>query len=149
MRLIATLCLMALAPAAASAAVTVTSTDPQRFIDASDRATDADRVVAELRRHLEQLGERYLPGKDVRIELLDVDLAGDPKRNIHDLRVMTGRGDQPCVELNLQVAGSSPVRERVCDPYYMRSLGARYHADQFLVFEKRMLEHWFKQRFAR
>lgn len=146
MRLIATLCLLAI-PAVATAAVTVTTTDPQRFTDASDRAHDVDRVVNELKQHLASLGERYLPGKDVRIEVLDVDLAGDPRRNPHDLRVMTGRADQPCIEMNIAVSGAAPSRERICDSWYMRSLGARYHADQFLVFEKRMLDNWFKDRF--
>jgi hypothetical protein len=58
----------------------------------------------------------------------------------------------PCIDLNYTLdAGnkaSQPRRERVCDPDYLRSLEPQYSEHDPLVYEKRMLEHWFRARFA-
>ena len=142
-------CALALAPTAVSARVTVTFAEKDGYTDASDRATTPERVREALKEHLERVAERYVPGEtDLRIEVLDIDLAGSPHRTRHDVRIITGRADAPCIELTTSLAGSPPKKERVCDLGYMRSLPAGYHSDQFLVYEKRMLDDWFRKTFA-
>jgi hypothetical protein len=59
----------------------------------------------------------------------------------------------PCIELSytLETDGKVPQarRERVCDPDYLRPLEPQFNEHDPLVYEKRMLEHWFRERFAK
>jgi hypothetical protein len=136
------------------AAVTVSYGDPALFTDAGDGNNDPDKVMLSLARHLERLGDRYLPAQsNLKIEVLDLDRAGRPRMNLPtEIRIVSGRGDMPCIDLNYTLdAGnkaSPPRRERVCDPDYLRSLEPQYSEHDPLVYEKRMLEQWFRARFA-
>jgi hypothetical protein len=57
----------------ADAAVTVAFVDPGFFTDADDSTGNSTRTLLEIKRHLERLGDRYLPPKDVlKIEVLQV-----------------------------------------------------------------------------
>ena len=144
----------AFATPAAHAAVIVTHGDPDRFTDAGDRSNDPVKVMQAIETHLRKLGDRILaPGTNLRIEVLDVDLAGRPRMNMPtEIRVMNGKTDRPCIELRYSLekdgARSAPQHERVCDSDYLRP-GARDSANDPLVYEKRMLEEWFRARFAR
>lgn len=141
-------CLLATAPA--PAAVNVTHADPARFSDARDRHVDAEEAMREIKRHLERLGERFLPpGREVRIEVLDVDRAGRAHLTRSEVRIMKGLVDFPCIELAWSAGGSPPTRERVCDERYMlKRLPAAYSGGDALAYEKRMLDDWFRKRFA-
>jgi hypothetical protein len=135
----------------ASAAVTVTYGNPDRFTDAGDRNNDPVKVMAALERHLKTLGERYLaPGEDVKIEVLDVDLAGRPRMNLPtEIRVVNGKVDMPCIDLRYSLGSGAPRHERVCDPEFLRPLPVGYFGNDPLVYEKRMLDEWFQARFAK
>src|SRR5258706_15209920 len=139
----------------ALAAVTVTYSDPDRFTDAGDRSSDPRKIMLALERHLVQLGERYLPPKtDLRIEVLDLDRAGRPRMNLPtEVRIVTGRADMPCIELQYSpTAEGQPAqtrKERVCDPEYLERLAPGYDSHDPLVYEKRMLDRWFRDRFAK
>jgi hypothetical protein len=138
-----------LVPAAAPAAVSVTTPDPYKFSDAWDRAIRPEDVMRELTKEFEKLAALYLPANtDVRVELHDVDLAGNAQRNPQNMRVVRGPSDFPCIDLSVSVGGAPAVREKVCDMKFMRSLGAGYHRDDVFVYEKRMLGVWFKSRFV-
>lgn len=142
-----------LAAAVSQAGVSVTYGDPDRFTDAGDRANDPVKVMQSLADHLTRLGDRYAPSAKIRIEVLDLDLAGRPRHNLPtEMRVINGKADMPCIDMRYWVempgASSGPRRERVCDPDYLRAVGPKYQANQSLVYEKRMLEDWFKARFA-
>src|SRR5262249_5716195 len=139
--------------APAGAAVTVEYGDPDRFTDAGDRNSDPVEVMKEVAAHLRALGDRYLPGRDLRIEVLDLDRAGKPYMNLPgEMRVMTGRSDPPCIDLRYSFPapgqGSETRRERICDTTYLRRLEPRYSEHDPLVYEKRMLDEWFRQRFG-
>jgi hypothetical protein len=153
--------LAALLPAASlfalpiHAAVAVTYSDPDRMTDAGDRNNDPRKVMLALEEHLKKLGERYLPpSANLNIEVLDLDRAGRPRMNLpSEIRIMTGKADFPCIELRytLEVDGKAAQskKERVCDNDYLRPLGARGDEHDPLVYEKRMLDEWFRQRFAK
>jgi hypothetical protein len=107
-------------------------------------------VMQVLQRHLEGLGARYLPQKDVAIEVLDLDRAGRPRMNLPtEIRVVSGKGDMPCIDLRYSLAGAPAVREKVCDPEFLRPLEFRYDEHDPLVYEKRMLDEWFERRFVK
>ncbi|MGE5616993.1 MAG: DUF3016 domain-containing protein [Bacillota bacterium] len=143
----------ALAVQAAQGAVTVTYGNPDRFTDAGDRSNDPVKIAQALADHLRRLGESLPQGTDVRIEILDVDRAGRPRLNLPtETRIMNGKSDPPCIELRYEVvtrgSASAAQRERVCDTDYLRRLPAHYSEHDPLVYEKRMLDEWFRARFG-
>jgi len=150
--LIGFMLVLALMPAYAG--VTVTYGDPDRFSDAGDRWNDPVKVAQTLADHLRKLGDQVLPpGTDVRIEILDLDRAGRTAMNLPtEIRIINGKTDMPCIDLRYEVtsggATTSPKRERVCDPQFLRSLEPRYSEHDPLVYEKRMLDEWFRARFT-
>ncbi len=137
------------------AAVAVSYGDPDRFTDAGDRNNDPRQIMLTLERHFKDLGDRYLPPQsNLKIEVLDLDRAGRPRMNLPtEIRIVSGKADMPCIELNYTLAADNRVlqsrRERVCDPDYLRSLDPQYSEHDPLVYEKRMLEQWFRERFAK
>src|ERR1700680_3411279 len=125
------------------AAVTVSYGDPDRFTDAGDSNNDPRQVMLTLERHLKELGDRYLPPQsNLKIEVLDLDRAGRPRMNLPtEIRIVNGKVDS-------KVAQSR--RERVCDPDFLRPMdSSKYSEHDPLVYEKRMLEQWFRERFAK
>jgi hypothetical protein len=146
---------LALASMPLAAAVTVTYGDPDRFTDAGDRNTDPRKVMQVLQKHLVERGERTLPpGTNLSIEVLDLDRAGRPRRNLPtEIRIVSGKGDMPCIDLHYSIeSGGKAVRserERVCDPDFLRPLEFRYNEHDPLVYEKRMLDDWMQRRFVK
>jgi hypothetical protein len=154
--LILAACLSATLSLPVHAAVTVTSAvDPDKFSDAGDRNNDPRKVMQALADHLKELGNKYLPpGTNLAIEVFDVDRAGRPRMNLPtEIRVVSGKGDIPCIDLKytLETGGKATQsnRERVCDTDFLRALGPRYDEHDPLVYETRMLDEWFRKRFAK
>lgn len=137
------------------AAVTVSYGDPDRFTDAADRNSDPRKIMLILERFLKELGDRYLPAQtNLKIEVLDLDRAGRPRMNLPtEIRVINGKTDMPCIELNYTLEADNEVlparHERVCDPDFLRRVAPPYSEHDPLVYEKRMLEQWFQERFAK
>ena len=140
--------------AAQAGTVAVTYGNPDRFTDAGDRNSDPVKVMKDLEQFLQKMGGKYLPENAIlRIEVLDLDRAGRPHMNLPtEIRVMSGKADFPCVELRytLETDGKAAPdkRERVCDVDYLTPFGSRGDEHDPLVYEKRMLERWMKERFA-
>jgi hypothetical protein len=153
-RLAAVLLVAIAAVLPSQAAVTVSHGDPDRFTDAGDRSNDPVKVMQAVEQHLVRLGDRFLPaGTNVRVEVLDIDRAGRPRMNLPtEIRIVSGKADMPCIDLRYEVEAAGKVsqsqRERVCDPDYLRSVEPKYSPNDPLAYEKRMLEEWFKARFA-
>lgn len=147
--------LFAALPAAATITVTVKYVDPDHFTDVEDRNTDARAVMNILDRYFGKLGERYLPaGSNLAIEVLDIDRAGRPRFNSRtEIRVITGTGDRPCMELRytLETNGTAapPVKETVCDSTYQLAQSTRVSDSDLLKYEEIMLEDWFRKRFEK
>ena len=143
---------------AAHAEVTVSFVDPGRYTDANlqtDRPVGADAPALQaLRRQFEHLGRRLPPGRSLRIEVLDVDLAGryEPWRaSAPHLRIMTD-ATWPRLRLRYRLEEGGRVlargEEDVTDRTYLWSAGlARSGAP--LQYEERMLEEWFARRIGR
>jgi len=136
------------------AGVSVTYDDPDRFTDVADRNTDPRKAMDELAQHLRALGRRYLaPEANLAIHVIDLDRAGRPWRDLPtELRVVNGKLDAPCIELEWRLGtppdASAPRRERICDRAFLRRLETGYSEHDPLVYEKRMLDTWFRARFA-
>lgn len=135
----------------AASGVIVSFPGAERDTDAGYAAPKAKGTRGEIARHLEALGARYLqPGQELRIEVLDINLGGRvPYGAATDVRVMRA-GDWPQIRLRyeLETPGEAPrkAEELVSDREYLR--GPMNNLDA-LAREKRMLDEWFRARFAR
>jgi hypothetical protein len=137
----------------ALAAVTVSRAEAGRYSDAGDH-WQANRAVDEIKRHLELLGERYLPpSQNLRIEIVDIDLAGRLRysaRTGEGIRVLDGRADWPSLKLRYALESDGKVidsrEETVSDMSYL--LRPAPSGSGALYYEKRMLDDWFRQRFV-
>jgi hypothetical protein len=138
--------------ASAAAAVAVAFIEPERYSDFSDSGGhELSLNLEEIEQHLKRLGEKYLaPGQSLKIDVLDIDLAGREERAgspPRDIRVLRGAADWPRFTLRYTLDGGSVREETVLDRSYLaRSVytdtGAR------LPYEKQMLENWFRERFG-
>lgn len=147
--------------AAQSADLSVVFVHPETFRDAiysrpyggeQERAP----VLRDIERHLRQLADRGLPpGDSLRIEVLDIDLAGwfEPFRyraypDIRILREVTW----PRIQLRYTLMRGdqllSSAEERVSDLNYLMTVN-RYPVGDRLRYEKAMLDDWFDRRIVK
>src|SRR5260221_2366545 len=87
----------------AAAGVSVAFLDSSRYTDAGSDPAEVERNTAEIAKYLEGLGNKYLkPDQMLRIEVLDIDLAGRPRMHRsspNDIRVLNGSADSPRIKL--------------------------------------------------
>ncbi len=145
------------ASAASAANLTVVFVHPENFRDAAySRAFPNDRDRAEVMRdvqeHLQRLADRHLgPGDALRIEVLDIDLAGEfnpLRRSGQDVRVLTDV-TWPRMKLRYTLSRDAQViasgEERISDMEYLVLARRTSSSDRF-VYERRMLDDWFARR---
>ena len=65
---------------------------------------------------------------------------------------MRGDADFPCIELDFRLSSRGGIvqsgSERVCDRNYLRRPDFRYSSHDPLVYDKMMLDDWFRNRFG-
>lgn len=139
----------------AAGTVAVNFVQPENFTDARDSLLSRDRHLAALKRHLEQAAGPYVAdGQTLKIDVLDVDLAGELEfgARTRDLRVLKGGADWPRIQLRYALEGAGqPARSgeaRVQDMTYLMH-GPGLPSGQTLAYERRMLDGWFKAEFAK
>lgn len=144
------------ASAHAAGTVQVQFIQPEKFADIRDQAFSRERNLENLKRHLEQAAAPYVAdGQTLRIDVLDVDLAGEPKPDAraNGLRVLRGRADWPRIELRYTLESpGQPARSgkaSIRDMAYLQHGPLAIPADEPLRYERRMLEEWFKKEFKR
>lgn len=148
-----TLGLLALA-ATARADVQVNFVNPENFSDIRDN--DGFRqpdLLKGLKEHLIIQAGKALPGKDVRFNVTDVDLAGEVEpfgRHGRWLRVMRAV-TSPAITLTYEVREGGKVVQhgeaKLRDMDYQNSFNT-YSAGDPLRYEKRMLDHWMQHEFG-
>jgi hypothetical protein len=138
----------------ASAAVTVAFSHPENFRDMPFSPRDRDDVLKELGDHFAYLGKDLPPGQDLRIEVIDLDLAGELRPNFRgrqDIRILRGGADWPRMQLRYTLESNGHVirsgEDALSDMMYLNRL-PRYADGDMLRYEKRMIDDWFKQKFA-
>jgi Protein of unknown function (DUF3016) len=142
---------------AAKAETIVTFVHPERFTDASPDgirpADDRTPALQAMRREFERLGQRLPPGQVLRIEVLDVDLAGifEPWRLQAPTTRFVNSATWPRVRLRyvLERPGQPPLQgeEDVKDMSYLRHSTSVLSVGP-LRYEEAMLYDWFNQRFG-
>jgi hypothetical protein len=145
---------MALPAMAASAAASVSYVEPDRFTDVPFASWERERVLTQLTAHFDKLAASLAPGQDLKVEVLDLDLAGQTKPNFRggqDLRVMNGGADWPHIHFRYSVTEGGKVlksgEEKLSNMQYLNRMN-HYGNTELLRYEKQMLDDWFKQTLA-
>lgn len=143
-----------LASAAASAAVSVNFVKPEDYPDMPFSPGDRDAILKELGDHFTQLGKNLPDGTDVRIDVLDLDLAGrlEPsRRGDRDLRILRGGADWPRMTLHFSVESAGKVVNsgdaQLQDMNYQFNARRANDSDP-LRYEKQMIDAWFYKTIA-
>jgi hypothetical protein len=141
--------LLALAAGAASAAdVTVTYIQPENF---SDIPTGGEReeTLRNLTAHFVKLGAKLPAGQQLRIDVLDIDMAGveQPSGGRTDMRVTT-RGAWPRISLHYSLESNGQVLSNgageLRDTAFLDRPN-RYMDHDTIRFEKKMVDTWFEK----
>ena len=150
--LLAAAVLSTASPSGAAGNAQVSYVQPDKFTDAGHGGFDRERTMQSLTQHFDTLGKRLPDGQTLRVEVLDVDLAGEVwPRGPHEVRVLRGRADWPHLTLRYTVLDNNRTvkagEARLTDMAYLfdRHRQAQYSD---LPFEKRMLDRWFKEEIA-
>lgn len=137
---------------ARAATVDVTFVEPDKYTDAG-RGIETERTTQALAEFFQAYGKRLPANQALKIEVTDVDLAGELRwgRAAHDIRVLRGRADWPRMDLRYTLTENGRVLKsgeaRLADMGYLQhSLGPRYR--QALGYEQRMIDEWFTATFA-
>lgn len=138
--------LLALAAGAASADVTVNYIQPERFSDLPFTSWERDAVLKDLSEHFTKLGAQLPPGQNLRVDVLDVDLAGrEYPGRMRDLRIVK-QNDWPRIDLRFTVEQNGQVLRsgdaQLRDMSFMNRIG-RFSDTESLSSEKHMIDDWF------
>jgi hypothetical protein len=83
------------------AQVTVTYVKPEDFTDVPRNPIDRERTLKDFSDYFKSLEKKLPAGQSLKIEVLDIDLAGRlyPRRGGDDIRIMNGGADWPHMHL--------------------------------------------------
>lgn len=143
-------------PAAAAGKVEVSFVEPDKFADAGRSTLDRERTFKTLSDYLQALGTELPDGQTLRLEVTDLDLAGNVEpfgwRSSSEVRVLRGRADWPHMNLRYKLlAEGREVKTgeaQLADISYMYTLRGRDHPQDALAYEKRMVRRWFDDTFV-
>lgn len=145
----AVMAMLALAASTASAAVTVTYVNTEKMTDVPRFETDRKSMEINLREFFEELATKLPAGQDLKVEILDIDLAGDvfPRVPIRDVRVTKGSYDFPRIHLRYSIEQDGKVlrsgERELADRNYQ--LNVNSYRNEMYNYEKQMLSEWFKK----
>ncbi len=143
--------LLALAAGSAGAAVSVTYIKPDKFIDLPFVPWEREDTLKQLTEHFNRIGSALPPGQDLRIEVLDIDLAGREIPNARagrDLRILRGQADWPRMDLRYSLEQNGQViksgEAKLSDMNYLNHAN-RYFDSEPLRYEKAMIDDWYEK----
>lgn len=148
-RFITPLMLALAAPAALAAGEVRVSFPPADKLSDIGRPLQRQRNIDTLTAHLRALASRLPQGQVLKVEVLDVDLAGEMRlqRNGEELRVLKGGADWPRMELRWTLNGADGKalgsgHDRLADMNYLNE-PLRIGQDGPLPYETRLIDRWF------
>jgi len=145
--------LSAALPAAAAGLVEVSWLQPERYSDAGRTDGERERTMKSLGDAFAQLGRLLPDGQTLKLEVLDVDLAGEIEPHPRqDMRIVRGGADWPRMTLRYTLQeGSRTLKSgeaRLADMDYQFGVPPVNLREDELRYERRMIEHWFGQNFG-
>jgi hypothetical protein len=138
----------------ALATVTVSFPSPTYTDIGRSGSKEADDVKNELARYIHALDSKYLkPGDNLWVDVVDVDLAGDRiVAGARDYRVSRGRSDIPTIVVRYRLERDGKVstgEDTLRELGYQQSTLTVNSQSESLHYEKRLLDGWFRERFAK
>jgi len=139
--------------AAGAGTAEVRFVEPEKFSDAGFGAREIGRTTDELADHLKRLASRLPEGQTLKVEVLDVDLAGRVEhRATRDIRILRGSADWPRIELRYELVADGRTlksgSEHLSSMNYLMDAGWP-ETQGSLSHEERMLNRWFDQTFGK
>lgn len=142
------------AGAASAASVSVSYEHPDQFTDLPFTPWDREQVLKDLTEHFNALGKLLPADQQLKIDVLDVDLAGREHmshRGAREIRILKDQADWPRMHLRYSLEANGQVLksgdEQLSDMMYMGHIN-RYSDGDTLRYEKAMLDEWFRKTFA-
>jgi hypothetical protein len=147
-------CLAGLSAGSASAGIVVAYSHPEKFQDMPFAQSDRERVLKELNEHFALLGKRLPAGQELRLEVLDFDMAGRilPRASgREELRFVKDGADWPSMVVRYELLSNGQViasgQDKLSDMGYTNRIN-RYSDGDLLRYEKRMIDDWFMPKFV-
>jgi hypothetical protein len=144
----------AMAAGPATAGVTVKFLQAEQYQDMPFAGWQRDEVLKDLETHFGKLAKNLPEGMDLKIEVLDLDLAGHIKpmfRGRDDIRILNGGADWPHMKLRYTLERDGKVvaggEDQLSNMAYLQRLN-RYFSGDPLRYEKQMVDDWFKDKIA-
>ena len=141
-------------PAHAAGTVRVNYVKPETFADTGHSRGERERTLAALTGHFEQLAKRLPDGQTLKLDVKQVDLAGElkPTRTGEELRVLNGGADWPHIVLHYTLlAGANTLKTGdadLSDMNYQFGIRPAGMQREPLAYEKRMIDTWFGKTFT-
>lgn len=150
----AALCgLSVLATSTAHATAIVNFIAPEKYMDFPTAAWDRVEPQRQLTAHFEKLSEKLPKDETLKIEILDIDLAGriEPNRAaLRDIRFVRGAADWPRMRFRYTIERTGNAvasgEADISDMSYLQRFN-RYSSSEPLRYEKRMIDEWFTKTF--
>lgn len=145
----AVVALFCIATGMASAAVTVNYVNTDKMTDVPRFETERRSMEIDFREFFEELAKKLPAGQDLKLDILDIDLAGDvfPRVPIRDVRVTKGSYDFPRIHLRYSIEQDGKVlrsgERELADRNYQ--LNVNSYRNEMYNYEKQMLSEWFKK----
>ena len=142
-----------LASAAAWADVSVAYVKPDDYTDVPRNQIDRERVLKDFSAYFATLDKKLPAGQSLKIEVLDIDLAGRlyPRHMGDDIRIMNGGADWPRLQLRYTLSQDGQVlrsgEDQLSNMNYQMTL-SRHNDSEPLRYEKQMIDDWFKKAIA-
>lgn len=143
--------LFLLSAGSACAAVSVSYNHPENFADLPFASWDRNEVLDELTRHFDKLGMMLPTGQELKIDVLDIDLAGREYPGRHsgrEIRVLRGEADWPRILLHYSLESNGNVIKsgdaQLSDMMYLTRIN-RYADGTQLRYEKQMINDWWEK----
>jgi hypothetical protein len=139
-----------LANSAALAEVTVTYVKPEDFVDLPFSPYDRERTLKDFSAYFATLEKKLPEGQNLKIEVLDIDLAGRlyPRRGGDEIRVMNGGADWPRMHLRYTLEENGQVLRsgdnEISNMNYQWNRTSYFDNDP-MRYEKQMLDDWFNK----
>ena len=140
---------LCLASGVANAAVTVNYLNPDKMTDVPRFETERTSMEIDLREFFEEQAKKMPAGQDLKIDILDIDLAGEvfPRVPVRDVRVTKGSYDFPRIHLRYSIEQDGKVlrsgERELADRNYQ--LNINNYRNEMYSYEKQMLGEWFKK----
>ncbi|ANH67876.1 DUF3016 domain-containing protein [Mitsuaria sp. 7] len=133
--------------AAAQAQAEVNFIKPESFSDIGWVGVDRDNAMKQLEDHFKALAARELPGKQLKIDVTDVDLAGEVEPHVRTDRLRILRSVTiPRMSFTYTLSENGQVlksgKADLKDMDYQNGVGNRYFDSEPLRYEKKMIDDW-------